>query len=52
MTNIKQHKQAAGFTLIEVLISITIFAIGVLAVITMQVNSLCRLGLMFLETEH
>ncbi len=36
MINIKQHKTSAGFTLIEVLISITVFAIGILAVITMQ----------------
>ncbi len=39
MTNIKQHKQSAGFTLIEVLISITVFAIGILAVITMQTTA-------------
>ncbi len=39
MTNSKQHKQAAGFTLIEVLISITVFAIGILAVITMQTSA-------------
>ncbi len=36
MTNNKQRKHPAGFTLIEVLISITIFSIGILAVITMQ----------------
>jgi type IV pilus assembly protein PilV len=31
-------KNSAGFTLIEVLISITVFAIGILAVITMQTS--------------
>ncbi len=33
---VKHNKHPAGFTLIEVLISITVFAIGILAVITMQ----------------
>lgn len=39
MTDIvTQNKNSAGFTLIEVLISITVFAIGILAVITMQTS--------------
>ena len=35
---VTQNKKPAGFTLIEVLISITVFAIGILAVITMQTS--------------
>ncbi len=38
-STVKQNKQSAGFTLIEVLISITVFSIGILAVITMQTSS-------------
>ena len=38
MTKFEQNKIAAGFTLIEVLIAITVFAIGILAVITMQTS--------------
>ena len=39
-TAIKKSKKDEGFTLIEVLIAISIFAIGMLAVATMQISAI------------
>ena len=39
-TGIKKSQKDQGFTLIEVLIAITIFAVGLLAVATMQVSAI------------
>ena len=39
-TGIKKSQKDQGFTLIEVLIAITIFAVGLLAVATMQISAI------------
>lgn len=36
----KQHTNQQGFTLIEILIAVTVFAIGILAVASMQISSI------------
>ena len=48
-----KHRQvnAYGFTLIEVLIGMAIFAIGILAVTTMQMNSINRNAAARMQTE-